>query len=100
MRASGREAGRARGGTGSPRGPFCVYAASKCSQVPFRVRGPAACGLVLCSGGPFPACGAFPRSGGAHALSAALYIDKGRCQNAICGRRWNAKREAAERRAS
>lgn len=24
MRASGREAGRARGGTGSPRGPFCV----------------------------------------------------------------------------
>ena len=25
MRASGREAGRARGGIRSPRGPFCVY---------------------------------------------------------------------------
>ena len=37
---------------------------------------------------------------GAHAPSAALCIDKVRRRNAICGRRWNAKREAAERRAS
>ena len=31
------EAGRARGGIRSPRGPFLRFAASKCSQVPFRV---------------------------------------------------------------
>ena len=76
MRASGREAGRARGGTGSPRGPFLRFRACArkrpslafmgrlCAQVPFRARGPAARGLVLRSGAPFPACGAFPRSEG------------------------------------
>ena len=37
---------------------------------------------------------------GAHALSAAFCIDKVRRRNAICGRRWNAKREAVDRRAS
>lgn len=87
MRASGR------GGRQGPRGDRIPPRA----LVAFMGDVRAACSAF---GGPFPACGAFPRSGGAHALSAALYIDKGRCQNAICGRRWNAKREAAERRAS
>ena len=48
MRAGGREAGRARGGTGSPRGPFLRFRACArkrpslafmgrlCAQVPFR----------------------------------------------------------------
>ena len=53
-----RPAGPA-GGPDPPAGPCCVYAASKCSQVPFRVRGPAACGLVLCSGGRFLHAGPF-----------------------------------------
>lgn len=35
-----------------------------CARAPFRARGPAARGLVLRSGAPFPACGAFPRSEG------------------------------------
>ena len=49
MRASGREAGRARGGTGSPRGPFLRFRACARGPLPrsggmlragpFRVRG-------------------------------------------------------------
>ena len=101
MRASGR------GGRQGPRGDRIPPRALVAFMGRLNAhRSPSALGggmlRAACSafGGPFPACGAFPRSGGAHALSAALYIDKGRCQNAICGRRWNAKREAAERRAS
>ena len=68
----------------------------------FRARGPAACGLVLRSGGGhrFLHAGPFLVQGGAHALSAALCIYKGRRRNAICGRRWNSKREAVDHRAS
>lgn len=57
-----RPAGPA-GGSGPPAGPSCVLgrlcalAPSALGELPVR-------GLVLCSGAPFPACGAFPRSGG------------------------------------
>ena len=65
MRAGGREAGRARGGTGSPRGPFLRFRACArkrpslafmgrlCARAPFRARGPAARGLFCVPGGAF-----------------------------------------------
>ena len=81
------EAGRARGGIRSPRGPFLRFRAS--------MRGACSAfqGRLLLRAGPFLVQGA-------HALSAALCIDKVRRRNAICGRRRNAKREAVDRRAS
>ena len=92
------EAGRARGGDPVP--PRALLRFRACARGPLPRSGACCVRARSVFGAPFPACGAFPRSGGAHALSAALYIDKGRSQNAICGRRWNTKREAAERRAS
>ena len=93
-----RPAGPA-GGSGPPAGPSCVPG-RLCARAPFRARGHAACGLVLCFGGAFSCMRGLSSFRGAHALSAALCIYKGRRRNAICGRCWNAKREAAERRAS
>lgn len=58
MRASGREAGRARGGIVSPAGPS-AFTGRLCARAPFRARGPAARGLVLCSGGRFLHAGPF-----------------------------------------
>ena len=77
MRASGR------GGRQGPRGdripprallafmgmcarkrPSLAFMGRLCARAPFRARGPAACGLVLRSGAPFPARGAFPRLAG------------------------------------
>lgn len=100
MRASGR--GGRQGPRGDPVPPRALLRfRGMCARPVLRSGVAFSCARARSVfGDSFPACGAFPRSGGAHALSAALYIDKGRCQNAICGRRWNAKREAAERRAS
>ena len=64
MRAGGREAGRARGGTGSPRGPFLrlwgVYARGPPSALGGLLR--AACSASR--GAPSLACGAFLRLAG------------------------------------
>ena len=52
------EAGRARGRTGSPRGPL-LRLRGMCARAPFRARGHAARGLVLCSGLRFLHAGPF-----------------------------------------
>ena len=70
-RAAERPAGPA-GGSGPPAGPSCVYGASMRTG-PLPRSGPAARGLVLRSGAPFPACGAFPRSGGACSFGCSLH---------------------------
>ena len=49
MRASGREAGRARGGIRSPRGPF-LRVWGMCARAPSALGGHAVCGAFLCSG--------------------------------------------------
>lgn len=75
-----------------PRGPFLrlwgVYA-----------RGPPSALGGMLRAGSFCVRGLFSFRW-AHARSAAPCIDKVRRRNAICGRRWNANREPAERRAS
>lgn len=55
-RAAERPAGPA-GGSGPPAGPSCVLGHVRAG--PFRARGPAACGLVLCSGLRFLHAGPF-----------------------------------------